>query len=95
MMINDALKTVLRIDNEACAHPREEGGPGEHGAALGGPGLQVPGVSALPDHQDELVTPEIQGVIFLRELLKHQRTYSTATDRRSCKYVILCLAIEA
>ena len=61
MMINEALKTVLRIDNEACAHPCEEGGPGEHGAALGGPGLQVPGVSALPDHQDELVTPEIQG----------------------------------
>ena len=39
----------------------KEGGPGEHGAALGGPVLQVPGVSALPDHQDELVTPEIQG----------------------------------
>ena len=59
MMMNDTLETVLGVDNEACAHSREERSPGEHSAALGGPGRHVPGVSALPDHQDKLVTPEI------------------------------------
>ena len=60
-MMNDALQTILGVDNEACAHPREERSSGEHSATLGGPGRHVPGVSALPDHQDKLVTPEIHG----------------------------------
>ena len=57
MMTNDVLEAILRVDNEAGAHPGEEGCPGEHSAALGGPGWHVPGVTPLSDHQDELVTP--------------------------------------
>ena len=57
MMTNDVLETVLRVDNEAGSHPREERRPGEHSAALGRPGRHVPGVTSLPDHQDKLVTP--------------------------------------
>ena len=57
MMTNDVLETVLRVDNEAGSHPGEERRPGEHGAALGRPGLHVPRVTSLPDHQDKLVTP--------------------------------------
>ena len=75
MMTDDVLEAILRADDEAGAHPGEERRPGEHGAALGGPGLHVPGVAPLPDHQDELVTPRNEKYIrymfiscFLREI---------------------------
>ena len=56
MMTNNVLEAIVRVDNEAGAHPGEERRPGEDGAALGGPGCHVPGVAPLPDHQNELVT---------------------------------------
>ena len=57
MKTNDVLEGIVRVDDEACPYPGEEWCPGEHSAALGGPGRHVPGVATLSDHQDELVTP--------------------------------------